>query len=580
MAEPIITTSLIHMSQRAFKDFINKGSSSLISYISQIKGKNDIIMVKYIKEKKAVFYYNYIYYGIEYDYIDTLLSNIEELCSYKDRKDNDFAIISDFPFDCQNPIKIFSLQKNISEIKSKVEMKYLKEYENIVERYFLDALDTEINYWYESESFLDKEILKKLKGKKIEEKIKLEIETRKSKINKANKNKLYAYNVDKYITNKFVYYYTDGKKVYYNRELKLVKGADPYTFRLLEKNRYRIDYGIDKNQIYFFEKPIKGSDPNSFKIINCGIEGGYAKDKNHLYFCERKIENVTPKKIKCKMDFLITQDAVIFNGKKLDIDIDTYEILWFLIKDKNKIINSETDEVLDYLDKDTFKFLEQGYARDKNNIYYSSHYKLIPLENCDKKTFEVITTKIKGNFSLDKNQIFYNGISIGIGENLKKITFHRHFIIGKDIFYKRGQKLYKLQNLNPKETVLLGKGDSEEEFIRDKNTIYYQNQIMDNVDIDTFKLIDNSNVYFKDKKNIYFLNKRIEAADIKTFTLFCKGTYYAKDKKNIYFCDRIVTGADVNTFIVDRTNLGDAKDCNHTYWQGKKTATASVKLRT
>jgi hypothetical protein len=61
----------------------------------------------------------------------------------------------------------------------------------------------------------------------------------------------------------------------------VVGGVDVETFEFLNKAYFR-----DKNQVYWFDKPLEGADPATFEIVfdKPGLDGYDAQDKNHKYF--------------------------------------------------------------------------------------------------------------------------------------------------------------------------------------------------------------------------------------------------------------------------------------------------------
>lgn len=78
-----------------------------------------------------------------------------------------------------------------------------------------------------------------------------------------------------------------GTSVFY--QSRIVSGADPISFQVLELDIPRYNYARDKNAIYYQEKKIEDCDPSSFSVIN----ENYSKDKNSVYFQGRKINTAT-----------------------------------------------------------------------------------------------------------------------------------------------------------------------------------------------------------------------------------------------------------------------------------------------
>ncbi len=98
-------------------------------------------------------------------------------------------------------------------------------------------------------------------------------------------------------------------------------------------------------------------------------------------------------------------------------------------------------------------------------------------------------------------------------------------------------------------------------FAKDKDNIYRYGVALDEVDLDSFVLMDNN--YYKDKNYVYLYNKKMENSDPDTFKVLSGG--YFKDKNNVYFKETIIKNADPETFIADGMWLG--RDKNNNYYR-------------
>lgn len=149
------------------------------------------------------------------------------------------------------------------------------------------------------------------------------------------------------------YYQIDSKGVHYGGG-DVIVGADAKTFKVIKDEIY--PYAKDSKVVYCGKTVLKDADPAFFKLMH-DSRGGYfintGKDKRNVYFLERKIINA---------------------------------------------------------DAESFRLLENNYARDETHIYYSG--KLI--EGADADTFKIANDIIYNSsihdshdIAYDKNYIFY-----------------------------------------------------------------------------------------------------------------------------------------------------------------------------
>ena len=151
-------------------------------------------------------------------------------------------------------------------------------------------------------------------------------------------------------------FWTDGNKVF-NR-FKHLKGANPKTFL------YDGIFAKDDGKCFCGETWLREADVETFRLLNYT----YAIDKNNVY---------------------------TITGKIKDADIDTFEVL-------------DDGKILLWYDKDEIpQYSFQGYAKDKNNIYYHGYDGKPKIVKCaDLKTFESMGDKY---FAKDKSHIYGNG---------------------------------------------------------------------------------------------------------------------------------------------------------------------------
>ena len=79
-------------------------------------------------------------------------------------------------------------------------------------------------------------------------------------------------------------------------------------------------------------------------------------------------------------------------------------------------------------------------------------------------------------------------------------------------------------------------------------------------------------VYIISDSNVYFKGFQLSEADDQTFEAL--GGYYSKDKNNVYFEDQIIPGGDAETFHFSKDNY-QYTDKNGVYEQGKLVETTA-----
>jgi len=244
----------------------------------------------------------------------------------------------------------------------------------------------------------------------------------------------------------------------------IVKGAHIFSFKGLSQS-----YAKDKNNVYVHCDIIPKADPKSFYITN-----GYGRDKNSLY------KWATPLPI---------------------ADIDTFEFF-------------PTGEEYSTL-----------YGKDKYFVYYAGE----KIKEADLNTFKILNKEETNNYY---NMYLLNSIST------KRLIYARD----KNSLYISGEKV---PFINPETFVDLGSG-----YLKDRHNVVKKTRKENTV---------NEKVY-----------KQLEDRDAPTFEMI--EYEYTKDKNNVYFRDEIIENADPDSFqvvhgICDNYNC-DAKDSNFEYLRG------------
>ena len=176
------------------------------------------------------------------------------------------------------------------------------------------------------------------------------------------------------------------------------------------------------------------------------------------------------------------------------------------------------------VDLGTFKVLNDKYAKDEKNVYFSGNKSF---EDVDAGTFEVLPE----DYSKDKNNVYSpeNGwIQRVNGANPKTIKVLNQFYLkdDKNVFFNDK----KILGADANSFIAL---DKENGYAKDKNSVYYFGQKVEGADPKTFEVISDGE-YSKDDKNVYASGEIIKGADPKTFREFPE-TSYSRDKNNLYY---------------------------------------------
>lgn len=212
------------------------------------------------------------------------------------------------------------------------------------------------------------------------------------------------------------------------------------------------------------------------------------------------------------------------------------------------------------VDLGTFKVLNDKYAKDVKNVYFSGNKSF---EDVDAGTFEVLPA----DYSKDKNNVYSpeNGwIQRVNGANPKTIKVLNQFYLkdDKNVFFNDE----KILSADANSFIAL---DKENGYAKDKNSVYYFGQKVEGANSKTFEVISDGE-YSKDDKNVYASGEVIKGADPETFREFLE-TSYSRDKNNLYYYfgeDKFLGKIVENNF--EFLNHSIVRNGNEIYFYGKK----------
>lgn len=204
--------------------------------------------------------------------------------------------------------------------------------------------------------------------------------------------------------------------------------------------------------------------------------------------------------------------------------------------------------------------------------------------------YQYTEKKVLDGYSRDARQAYENGILPPGADPQTFTALSEPYSKDKDNVYKGGL----VMDRDAATFELLNSAYS-----KDKNAVYWDDEIEEGFDPQTFSVWDGDLFFLaKDKNGIYSYNNKIKGADLTTFEPIFRPYYrdqnhiyienldqivrlkgahresfevlpsmYAKDKDSIYYWGEVVKGTDVNTFQIAE---GIAKDKDNVFFHEKK----------
>ena len=318
----------------------------------------------------------------------------------------------------------------------------------------------------------------------------------------------------------------NGVSVTRDLEYPFTTNADVKSFKVIDGI-----YAKDKYAVYRYGNYIIGADPQTFIPLN----HGFSKDKNNIYRYNWIVGGIDKNTFK-----VLNQDE---NEDKYGIYFSDKNGIYFI-----KVWERNPYSKLEDIDIKTFEVLKNGYAKDKNNIYYNSFI----IEEADMNSFEILSS----DFSKDKNYFYFDGgkiknIDVKTVKFFEKSFDSKYYLKDKNGVYiidtvSEKYKITKLKSADIETFEILKEG-----YTKDKNSLYFYDYKL-NVNpktVEIFKMEnDYINIYYlKDKNGIYVIIKseifpyeykitKLENVDIKTFEILSEGN--ARDKNFMYIFDK------------------------------------------
>ena len=328
-------------------------------------------------------------------------------------------------------------------------------------------------------------------------------------------------------------------------------------------------YEIHENSVYYrtengLEK-LQNADAKTFEIFK--ESKSFGRDKNNVYYLGDKLNKIDPKTFEVVEGYYITmfkdKNGIYTFGKNYD---------------KLKIINFKENGIdIDFNDFKVISSENPTIYRNKNDVYFQKGGKIYPIKNVDAKTFEKINGRsyLDNKYYRDKNDVYYFSsdkmLKLENADRNSVNELSKNILRDKNNVYFENQQIKGL-DVNSFKVIYENRISEPENLIKDKNGVYYIDENKktlikfknNEIDIESFgianKMLDD---YFKDKNNVYYLENyklhKLDDLDIETYQNISM-TRYKKDKNNLYFKWKKVKNVNPNDVEIIENDFIKIKD--------------------
>lgn len=256
--------------------------------------------------------------------------------------------------------------------------------------------------------------------------------------------------------------------------------------------------------------------------------------------------------------YYVSRNGIISTqGAKVDADVQTFhEIGYGWARDKNMVYQSGYSQT--FLDPSTVRILSPRYAVDKSGVWAldDANYKI----GADQATFSLLGStfkEIEWGYAKDKNNVYINGEKI-LNADAESFMLLSNPDASFSGYAKDRHNIYYIDNIIPnvdiRSFILLGNS-----YAKDKNNVYYEGKVVKDADVNTFVLVGR---YAKDNKHVFLGSHMLHIEIVPATFEVLIGDHYRwviKDSERVYFQDyqgyrdyeptsRLLMGVDAPTF--------------------------------
>lgn len=217
--------------------------------------------------------------------------------------------------------------------------------------------------------------------------------------------------------------------------------------------------------------------------------------------------------------------------------------------------------VLKGIDRETFQVLSYDLAKDKNNVYYKGEI----IDNADPLSFELLVSQIKVDekynyvtYSKDNNHVYFlSEILIDADTETFSLLWGQYAKDANHVFR------YRVIISDAPESVKRVKNDSKNEYVNINNTIFYQNEVINVLDVASYEVVQGA--FSKDNQAAYFETRMLDDIDSLSFEVI--NDYYQRDKSGLLYDGKCIPDSDPSSYEFISTNF--SKDSKNIYYLGR-----------
>jgi len=327
---------------------------------------------------------------------------------------------------------------------------------------------------------------------------------------------------------------------------------------------------------------------NSLDLIDAEKSDSYFLEAGKVVFCQGGKKIAFGSK-KCDADinsleilsrFIIKDNkGIYFKGiRQSHVDYESFHVDNEIPKDKNNAyIGAKTKlEVIPNVDAASYSLVKQDssgirWTKDKN-----SYYRALKKMHVDYNSFEFLN----GSFSRDKDSIYAWMLKLSQDKSKKQANafkavtkFNDSVLVVNEAYIIASDTLFYIAKLKNNALKKLDVPSKDEIRSLNKHIIIVDNVVVfkgemfkyKDVDSETFELLDPNYAmkYARDKNYIYFEQEVIDQANPKSFTVLEK-SFFGIDEQHVYYKKEIIKG-DPKSFRKEKNHWKDDSGNKYSY---------------
>ena len=239
---------------------------------------------------------------------------------------------------------------------------------------------------------------------------------------------------------------------------RVIEGADPSSF-----HQFNCYYTADANHVYYYEKTVENADPSTFVVLDKYIIG---QDSLHVYYGSKLVPDADVKSFRFLKHGYERTDSLLFYCCKPVNGADPESVIIYnyrYIKDKNDVYLYR--EPLHVSDVNSFKFVKKWstdyqWGVDKDSIYYIEYgRRRSTFSLVDEDSFKVIDE----HWAKDKFYVYYgpDAVKSSLGDDSSLRVIDYNYAKNKEHVFYRGKIV---EGADPKTFKVQGNGIGRDQY--------------------------------------------------------------------------------------------------------------------